>query len=72
MLQVKLDLQTARQDNHSGNKGGQIPNAAWEMVKFLNTMIDSIPGVVENGLFLNTAFDVLICSTDGTIRRMNS
>ena len=39
---------------------------------FLNTMIDSIPGVVENGLFLNTAFDVLICSTDGTIRRMNS
>ena len=39
---------------------------------FLNSMIDSIPGVVENGLFLNTAFDVLICSTDGTIRRMNS
>jgi ribose 5-phosphate isomerase A len=39
---------------------------------FLNTMIDSIPGVVENGLFLNTAFDVLICNTDGTIRRMNS
>ncbi len=39
---------------------------------FLNTMIDSIPGVVENGLFLNTAFDVLICSTDGTIRRMNN
>ena len=39
---------------------------------FLNTMIDSIPGVVENGLFLNTAFDVLVCSTDGTIRRMNN
>ena len=39
---------------------------------FLNSMIDSIPGVVENGLFLNTAFDVLICNTDGTIRRMNS
>lgn len=43
MLQVKLELRTATQDNHSGNKGGQIPNAAWEMVKFLNTMID------ENG-----------------------
>lgn len=43
MLQVQFDLQTATTDNHSGNKGGQIPNAAWELIKFMNTMI------AENG-----------------------
>lgn len=39
---------------------------------FLESMIDVIPGVVENGLFLNTAFDVLICEDDGTVTRMNN
>lgn len=34
---------------------------------FLESRIDVIPGVVENGLFLNTAFDVLICDQDGTV-----
>lgn len=43
MLQATLELTTATHDNHSGLKGGTIPSAAWEMVKFLNTLID------ENG-----------------------
>ena len=38
---------------------------------FLESRIDVIPGVVENGLFLNTAFDVLISRTDGTVYRMS-
>lgn len=38
---------------------------------FLESRIDIIPGVVENGLFLNTAFDVIVCKQDGSIERMN-
>ena len=37
---------------------------------FLESRIDVIPGVVENGLFLNTAYDVLICDQDGNIESM--
>ncbi len=38
---------------------------------FLESRIDVIPGVVENGLFLNTAFDVLVCHPDGEVDRMS-
>ncbi len=38
---------------------------------FLESRIDVIPGVVENGLFLNTAFDVLICDSDGQVTMMS-
>ena len=34
---------------------------------FLESRIDVIPGVVENGLFLNTAYDVLICDPEGRV-----
>ena len=37
---------------------------------FLEAAIDRIPGVVENGLFLNTAYDVLIAKPDGSIYSM--
>jgi ribose 5-phosphate isomerase A len=36
----------------------------------LEMKIDVIPGVIENGLFLNTAHDVIIASPDGSIRCM--
>ena len=38
---------------------------------FLESRIDVISGVVENGLFLNTAFDVLVSRQDGTVSRMS-
>lgn len=38
---------------------------------FLESRIDVIPGVVENGLFLNTAFDVIFCEDDGTVTKMS-
>ncbi len=38
---------------------------------FLESRIDVIPGVVENGLFLNTAFDVMMCDEDGKVTRMH-
>lgn len=37
---------------------------------FLESRIDVTPGVVENGLFLNTATTVLISHADGTIEKM--
>ncbi len=37
---------------------------------FLESRIDVIPGVIENGLFLNTAFNVLISKSDGSVMRM--
>ncbi len=43
MLGLEISLKTASWDNHSGNKGGVIPNAAWELVKILSSMKD------ENG-----------------------
>lgn len=36
---------------------------------FLESRIDVIPGVVENGLFLNTAFEALVCDPDGDVRK---
>ncbi|MBP6020994.1 MAG: ribose-5-phosphate isomerase RpiA [Candidatus Methanomethylophilaceae archaeon] len=37
---------------------------------FLESRIDVIPGVVENGLFLNTAGVVLVSHPDGTVTKM--
>ncbi len=38
IMNMELRLCTARSDNHSGNRGGVIPNAAWELVELLRTM----------------------------------
>ena len=38
---------------------------------FLEMAIDAIPGVVENGLFLNTAYEVLVCDGKGSVTRMS-
>jgi ribose 5-phosphate isomerase A len=37
---------------------------------FLETRLNVIPGVVDNGLFLNTATAVVISSADGRVRLM--
>ena len=53
--------------------GNYIYDCRFEAIEkpfFLETRIDVIPGVVENGLFLNTAYDVLISKTDGSIESM--
>ncbi|AMK14325.1 ribose 5-phosphate isomerase A RpiA [methanogenic archaeon mixed culture ISO4-G1] len=53
--------------------GNYIYDCKFECIEkpfFLETRIDVIPGVVENGLFLNTAVDVLIAKTDGSVESM--
>lgn len=37
---------------------------------FLETRINVIPGVVDNGLFLNTATTVLVSASDGTVSKL--
>ncbi len=53
--------------------GNYIYDCKFEAIEkpfFLETRLDVIPGVVENGLFLNTAYDVLVCRPDGTVMSM--
>ena len=38
---------------------------------FIESRIDVIPGVVENGLFLNTAFEALVCDTEGNVDKVS-
>lgn len=38
---------------------------------FIESAIDVIPGVVENGLFLNTAFEALVCDPEGNVSKVS-
>ena len=53
VLSLEITLQTAKNDNHSGNKGGVIPNAAWKLVDLLSTMKDSKDNITINGFYDN-------------------
>ena len=55
------------------DSGNYIYDCKFESISnpfFLESRIDVIPGVVENGLFLNTATTVLIASGNGEIERL--
>lgn len=51
MLGIELNLRTATSDNHSGNKGGVIPNAAWEMVRVLSKLQDDKGKILVPGFY---------------------
>ncbi|MCL2296339.1 MAG: ribose-5-phosphate isomerase RpiA [Methanomassiliicoccaceae archaeon] len=53
--------------------GNYIYDCKFESIEspfFLESRIDVIPGVVENGLFLNTADAVLVSHPDGTVTKI--
>ncbi len=55
------------------DSGNYIYDCKFESISnpfFLESRIDTIPGVVENGLFLNTATTVLIASGEGDIEKL--
>lgn len=55
------------------DSGNYIYDCKFESISnpfFLESRIDVIPGVVENGLFLNTATSVLIASGDGNVEKL--
>lgn len=51
ILSFEIGIATARSDNHSGNKGGVIENAAWKMVKLLSSMTDDEGNVRIDGFY---------------------
>lgn len=51
ILSFDIHLETASGDNHSGNKGGVIENAAWRMVKLLSSMVDEEGHVLIDGFY---------------------
>ncbi len=53
VMNFDFQINTANTDNHSGNKGGVIPNAIWEMVRFLSTMMDEKDRVLVEGFYDN-------------------
>ena len=51
ILSFEIHLSTASGDNHSGNKGGVIENAAWRMVRLLASMTDEDGHVLIDGFY---------------------
>ncbi|UCZ51397.1 M20/M25/M40 family metallo-hydrolase [Bacillus shivajii] len=48
---VELNACGAKWDNHSGNKGGVVPNPAWKLVDLLQTMRDGDGKVLIEGFY---------------------
>ncbi|MBA2529882.1 MAG: M20/M25/M40 family metallo-hydrolase [Euzebyales bacterium] len=49
ILCLELRARGARSDLHSGNRGGVVPNPAWELVRLLATMVDAEGTVTVDG-----------------------
>jgi acetylornithine deacetylase/succinyl-diaminopimelate desuccinylase-like protein len=48
---IELEARGANRDLHSGNIGGNVPNAAWDLVKLLSTMVDDQGKVCIEGFY---------------------
>ncbi|TVQ40871.1 MAG: M20/M25/M40 family metallo-hydrolase [Wenzhouxiangella sp.] len=51
VMNFDLHLHTATTDHHSGNRGGVIADAAWEMVQLLATMRDADGRITIDGFY---------------------
>jgi acetylornithine deacetylase/succinyl-diaminopimelate desuccinylase-like protein len=51
ILYVELKAYGAKWDNHSGNKGGVVPNPAWILIELLHTMRDENGKVLIEGFY---------------------
>jgi acetylornithine deacetylase/succinyl-diaminopimelate desuccinylase-like protein len=51
ILGLTLVAQGADRDNHSGNKGGVVPNPVWMLVHLLSTMVDANGRVLIEGFY---------------------
>ena len=70
----KAELRMKNGEPFVTDGGNYIYDCKFEAIEkpfFLESRLDVIPGVVENGLFLNTAYDVLIAKSDGTVESMS-
>jgi acetylornithine deacetylase/succinyl-diaminopimelate desuccinylase-like protein len=53
MQYVEVNAYGAKWDNHSGNKGGVVPNPAWKLIDLLRTMRDPEGRVLVEGFYDN-------------------
>jgi len=51
ILGITLVAEGADRDNHSGNKGGVVPNPVWMLVHVLSTMVDPSGRVLIDGFY---------------------
>ncbi len=51
VMNFSIEVETATTDHHSGNRGGVIPNAAWELLRLLQTMSDGRGKVTIDGFY---------------------
>lgn len=51
VMSFDIDISTGTTDNHSGNKGNVIENAAWKMVKMLSTIVDDDGHCLVEGFY---------------------
>lgn len=69
----KANLRMANGTPFITDSGNYIYDCKFESISnpfFLESRIDVIPGVVENGLFLNTATTVIVASGEGDIEKI--
>lgn len=50
-LGIKLSITTAKMNHHSGNKGGVIPEAAWQLIEVIASMRDEDGTVIIDGFY---------------------
>ncbi len=73
MLGCQANLRMKGGEPFITDSGNYIYDCRFESIErpyFLEMAIDKLPGVIENGLFLNTAYDVLVARQDGTVESM--
>jgi acetylornithine deacetylase/succinyl-diaminopimelate desuccinylase-like protein len=63
VMSFEMEIQTATHDNHSGNKGGTIPNAAWELVGLLSTMVDR-----DGNILIEDFYEDVLPPNEGQLR----
>lgn len=51
IVNFAVTVETSKKDNHSGNKGGVIANAGWELIYLLSTMVDKEGNVLIDGFY---------------------
>ncbi|MCD8511419.1 MAG: M20/M25/M40 family metallo-hydrolase [Bacillus sp. (in: Bacteria)] len=64
---VELNAYGADVDNHSGNKGGVVPNPAWKLVELLQTMRDETGKILIDGFY-----DDIIPPTESELNLLRS
>ena len=51
----RITVETATHDSHSGDRGGVIPNAGWELTRLISSMIDKDRRILIEGFYDNLA-----------------